>query len=160
MARPKNLAEWHRHVPTYYTFDDHELLNDVFGCGEEGYRNRRAVIRDIATKGWYDYLGWANFTATKQGIHFGKGKMTKGSDIIVDKSADFTKIDLSQAANLHVHWNTPNAAVKDIPEGDTEGGDPNANVYSIVKVLDKHRIQVSPAAVETKTSSYSIGRRS
>ncbi|MCH2204606.1 MAG: metallophosphoesterase family protein [Lentisphaerales bacterium] len=160
MSRPKNLAEWHRHVPTYYTFDDHELLNDVFGCGEEGYRNRRAVIRDIATEGWYDYLGWANFTETQQGIHFGKGQMTKGSDIIVDKSADFTKIDLDQAANLHVHWNTPNAAVKDIPQGDTEGGDPNANVYSIVEVLDKHRIQVSPAAAETKTSSYSIGRRS
>ena len=160
MSRPKNLAAWHRFVPTYYTFDDHELLNDVFGCNEEGYRNRRAVFRDIGTQGWYDYLGWSNFTATDQDIRFGKAEMTKGSDILVDKTADFTKIDLNQAANLHVHWGTANAGVKDIPEGDTEGGDPNANIYTIKKIIDKHRIQVSPAAAATKTSSYSIGRRS
>lgn len=160
LSRAKNLAEWHRHVPSYYTFDDHELLNDVFGCGEEGYRNRRAVFRDIGTQGWYDYLGWSNFTATTQGVHFGKAQMTRGSNIIVDKNADFTKLDLNQAANLHVHWGTANAGVKDIPEGDTEGGDPNANVYTIKKVIDKHRIQVSPAAAATKSSSYSIGRKS
>lgn len=160
MSRPKNLAEWHRYVPTYYTFDDHELLNDVFACNSEGYRNRRAVFRDIGTQGWYDYLGWSNFTETEQNIHFGKGEFTKGSDIIVNKNADFTKLDLSQAANLHVHWGTANAGVKDIPEGDDEGGDPNANIYTIKKIIDKHRIQVSPAAAATKTSSYSIGRRS
>ena len=32
-----NLAEWHRHVPSYYTFDDHEILNDVFGSGTAGW---------------------------------------------------------------------------------------------------------------------------
>ena len=36
LARPKNLAEWHRHVPSFFTFDDHEIVNDVYGSGEVG----------------------------------------------------------------------------------------------------------------------------
>jgi len=160
LARAKNLAAWHRHVPTYYTFDDHELLNDVFGSGTAGYRNRRAVFRDPAVKAWFDYLGWANPVETKQPIHFGRAKLEAGSDILVDASADFTKIDLAKAANLHVLWGTPDAGVKDIPAGDTEGGDPNANVYDIVHVIDKHRLRISPAAAATRESSYTIGRRS
>ena len=160
MARAKNLAEWHRHIPTYYTFDDHELLNDVFGSGTAGYRNRRSVFRDIAIEGWYDYLGWSNPTKYKQPIHFGTAQMKAGSDVLYDPNADFTKIDFNKSANLHVHWGTADAGVKDIEAGDTEGGDPNANNYDIVQVIDKHRLKVNPKAVETKTSAYSIGRRS
>ncbi len=50
------------HVPTYFTADDHELINDIYGPGETGYVNRRAVFRDIATQAWFDYLAWANPT--------------------------------------------------------------------------------------------------
>ncbi|MEM7233420.1 MAG: alkaline phosphatase D family protein [Planctomycetota bacterium] len=160
LARAANLSEWHRHVPSYFTFDDHEILNDVFGSGTAGYRNRRAVFRDIALEAWYDYLGWANPVELEQDIHFGRAKLTKGSDVLVDESADFTKIDLSKAANLHVHWGTKTAGVKDIDEGDTEGGDPNANVYDIVEVIDAHHVRVSPRASATGESSYSIGRQS
>jgi len=159
-ARPANLATWHRHVPTYYTFDDHELVNDIFGSGTAGYRNRRAVFRDPPIRAWFDYLGWANPTAYTQPIHFGRASMTKGSDVLVDDEADFTKIDLNKAANLHVHWGTANAGVQDIPEGDVEGGDPNANVYDIVEIIDKHRVRVRPVAAATRESAYSIGRRS
>jgi hypothetical protein len=43
---------------------------------------------------------------------------------------------------------------------DGVGGDPNAGVYAIVKVLDKHRLQITPAAKTDGQVSYSIGRPS
>jgi alkaline phosphatase D len=160
MKRAPNVMEWHRNLPSYFTFDDHELVNDIIGTGTAGYRSRRAVFRDIGIQGWYDYLGWSNPVANKQGIHFGKAQLKSGSDIIVDKSADFTKIDMTQASNLHVHWGTKDAGMMDSETGDKEGGDPNSKVYDIVKVIDKHTIQVSPSASETRQSHYSIGRYS
>ncbi len=159
-TRGKNLAEWHRHVPSWYTFDDHELLNDLYGSGTTGFRHRRAVFRDIGVRAWFDYLGWANPMTHKQPIHFGRAKLKAGSDILTDPSADFTKIDMNQAANLHVHWGTPDAGVMKIEKGDLEGGDPNAKVYEISEVLGPHKLRIKPKAVATTTSGYSIGRRS
>ncbi|MCM8537694.1 MAG: alkaline phosphatase D family protein [Lentisphaeraceae bacterium] len=160
IARAPNLMEWHRNTPAFFTFDDHELVNDIIGAGTEGYRSRRAVFRDIGVQGWYDYLGWANPTATQQKIHFGKAKLNANSDILFDPEADFTKIDLEQASNLHIHWGDKDAGNMDGDNGDFKGGDPNARVYSIVKVLDKHRVQISPPAQATGTAGYSIGRYS
>jgi alkaline phosphatase D len=163
MDRGVNLAEWHRSVPSYFTFDDHEIINDVFATAEVGYRSRRTVFRDIATRGWYDYLGWANPTRHKQGIHFGQAQLRSGDNVLVDETADFTKFDFNQAATLHVHWGTPDAGVMNLPGGkkdDFEGGDPNSRVYKVVKVIDKHRLEISPAPTHTGKSAYSIGRRS
>jgi len=151
LQRARNLAEWHRHVPSYYTFDDHEILNDVFGTGTAGYRNRRAVFRDVAVQAWFDYLGWSNPVRYRQPIHFGRGTFEAGGDILIDPD---------QMGNLHVHWGTPDAGVKDIPSGDIEGGDPNAGVYDVVEVLDNHRLRIRPAARANGAASYSIGRRS
>jgi len=160
MARPANLQRWHRHVPTYYTFDDHELINDIYGSGTAGYHDRRAVFRDQPIRAWNDYLGWANPTAHNQPVHFGRANLKAGSDILTDSSADFAAIDFKQAANLHVHWGTPDAGVQDIEAGDKEGGDLNSMPYDIVEVIDKHRLRISPAAKATRESGYSIGRRS
>ena len=55
-----NLSEWHREVPSYYTFDDHEILNDIYGTATPGYKHRRTVFRDIGVEAWYHYLGWSN----------------------------------------------------------------------------------------------------
>jgi len=169
MARASNLMEWHRHVPTYYTFDDHELLNDIYASAEPGFRNRRAVFRDIGVQGWFDYLGWSNPLVTTQGVHFGTAALEKGSNILTDPNADFTKINFAEAGTLHVHWGTADFAVKDLPvppsspddyDPDYNGGDPNARVYRIVKVLDKNRLQLSHKAAATRASHYSIGRHS
>ena len=160
MKRAPNLMEWHRNLPSYFTFDDHELLNDIIGTSTVGYRDRRAVFRDIGTQGWYDYLGWANPTEHSQGIHFGKTQMKKGSNLLIDKSADFSKIDFSQASNLHIHWSTKDAGLIDSVNGDKEGGDPNAKVYEIVKVINKHTLEINPPLEATKESHYSIGRYS
>ena len=77
LERGRNLSEWHRHVPSFYTADDHELLNDIYGTGEVGYVNRRAVFRDIATRAWFDYLAWANPTEHTASAWFGTGRFKK-----------------------------------------------------------------------------------
>ena len=159
LERGKNLAAWHREIPSFFTFDDHEILNDVWGAGSAGLRDRRAVFRDIGVQAWYDYLGWSNPVDFRQGIVFGKARLQKGSDVLTDPEADFTKLDLKQAANLHVHWGTTTAGVND-NKLDGVGGDPNAGVYDIVAVLDKTRLRIRPAAREDGQPSYSIGRRS
>ncbi len=152
-----NLAAWHRQVPSFFTFDDHEILGDVNGCGEIGFRNKKAVFRDIGVKAWYDYLGWSNEPYHKQETYFGKAGFEANSDILTDSNADFSKINFDQTANLHVHWGGQLAGEKRVPDGP---GDPNAGVYEIVNVLDKHRLRIRPAAKASKQSAYSIGRLS
>ncbi|MGH7960188.1 MAG: alkaline phosphatase D family protein, partial [Opitutaceae bacterium] len=160
LSRGVNLAAWQRHMPTVFTFDDHDLVNDIRGSGTIGFRERRAVFRDIGVRAWQDYVGWANPLATKQDIHFGRATLTKGSDILVDERADFTRLDLKQAANLHVHWGTPSAGEDDMRLDNQPPGNPNAGVFGIVEVLDAHRLRITPAAFAGSTGSYSIGRRS
>lgn len=154
-----NLAQWHRHVPSFFTFDDHEILNDVWGAGTPGLRDRRAVFRDIGVRAWYDYLGWSNPTSYSQKIRFGQTKLTAGNSELFDPTADFSTLDLDQASNLHVHWGTDTAGVND-NDLDGVGGDPNAGVYRIVRVIDANRLEIDPAPPASTAVSYSIGRRS
>ncbi|MCK0190888.1 alkaline phosphatase D family protein [Arenibacter sp. F20364] len=160
LDRAENLAEWHRHVPSYFTFDDHELINDIWGAGTAGRRDRRTVFRDIGTAAWYDYLGWANPTEFDQDIHFGKGKFRKGSDILTDPNVDFTILDLKQMGNLHVLWGTPTAGVDEIALDSVDDGNPNSKVYDIVEIINKHKLRISPAAVANGSGDYSIARKS
>ena len=159
LERGKNLAAWHREIPSFFTYDDHEILNDVYGTGEVGLRDRRAVFRDIAVQAWYDYLGWSNPVAHRQGIYFGRAELRAGSDILTDRGADFHSLDLDQANNLHVHWGGTTAGADD-PALDGVGGDPNAGVYDIVEVVDQHRLRIRPPAKQDGHATYSIGRRS
>jgi len=158
LHRAPNLSEWHREVPSFFTLDDHEILNDIYGTGTAGTRHRRTVFRDIGVKAWRQYLGWSNPVLFAQPIHFGRTSYKAGSDVLEDRDADFTRIDLNQAANLHVHWGTPTAGVNDIAL-DTQEGDPNAGVYDIVEILDKTRLRIRPPFKADGEQSYSIGRR-
>ena len=132
LDKAANLSEWHRHVPSYFTFDDHELINDLWGAGSAGRRDRRTVFRDIGTTAFYDYLGWANPVSFTQDIHFGRAKFKKGSDILNDKRTDFTKLDFNQMGNLHVHWGTPTAGVDDIALDSINDGNPNSMSQLII----------------------------
>lgn len=158
LTRGRNLSEWHRHVPTFYTADDHELLNDIYGTAERGYSNRRALIRDTGMQAWFDYLAWANPVEHPAEAWFGRSKLKAGSDILVDPDADFTKLDLGAMANLHVHWGTETAGVMKV-ELDKGEHDPNAAVYDILEVLGPHKLRIAPAAKADTDSVYSIGRR-
>jgi phosphodiesterase/alkaline phosphatase D-like protein len=155
----ENLCRWHREIPSFFTYDDHEILNDVWGAGTPGLRDRRAVFRDIGVRAWYDYLGWSNPTQFEQPIHFGEARLAAGSDVLTDSDADFTKLDLGQASNLHVHWGTATSGVNDNAL-DGVGGEPNAGVYEIVKIMDRSHLQIRPEARKSGEASYSIGRRS
>ncbi len=160
LSRGVELAKWHRHVPSYFTFDDHELVNDIWGSGEAGKRHRRTVFRDIGTRAWHDYLGWANPMEYKHPIHFGKAAMKAGSDLLVDTDADFDKLPLAEMLNLHVHWGTPEAGVNDM-KYDNDEGNKNSYVYDIVEVVDRHTLRLHmPAKIDDDSLSYSIGRRS
>lgn len=160
LDRGNALADWHRNMPSMFTFDDHELVNDIWGSAETGKRHRRTVFRDIGTYAWFDYLGWANPMEHKHPIHFGKGAMKAGSDILTDSSADFTSLPLNEMLNLHVHWGTPEAGVNDMAY-DNDEGNKNSYVYDIVEVVDKNRLRLHmPAKVDDDKISYSIGRRS
>ena len=160
LRRGAALSKWHRNVPSFFTFDDHELVNDIWGSSEAGKRHRRTVFRDIGTHAWYDYLGWANPMVHKTPIHYGRGGMKAGSDLLVDKNVDFTKLPLKEMTNLHVHWGTPEAGANDI-RYDNDAGNKNSYVYDIESVVDKHTLKLHmPAKVDDMELSYSIGRRS
>lgn len=158
LSRGKPLAQWHANTPYFFTLDDHEILNDIWGAGSPGLRDRRAVFRDIGVAAWYDYLAWANPTAFSQDAYFGRAKLAKGSDVLFDERADFTKLDWDQLSNLHVHWGEPTAGVND-NDLDLVGGIANAGTYRVDKVIDKTHLKIFPAAREDDVVSYSIGRR-
>ena len=157
LERGANLATWHRFVPSYYTPDDHELLNDIVATGEVGHRDRRTVFRDIGMRAWFDYLTGSQPVANPQASLFGKAQLQAGSDVLTDPTADFTRLDLKQTNNLHVHWGGQYAGVDTGRYADREG-DPNAGVYEVVQVLDKNRLKIRPAPKASLASVYSIGR--
>ena len=135
LSRGKPLADWHKVIPSFYTFDDHEIVNDVYGSGEVGRVDRRAVFRDVGVKAWYDYLGWSNPIEHTQPILFGKAQFEAGGDVLTDNSADFSALDLDQAGTLHVHWGTPTAGEM-LGVSDSEGGDPNASTKAATKAWE------------------------
>ena len=153
------LADWHRYVPSYFTFDDHEIVNDVYGSGEVGRVDRRAVFRDIGLQGWYDYLGWSNELPEDRQIVFGKARFEKGSDVMVAPEANFTSLKPGEIPTLNVHWGTPDAGVMKGAD-DEKGGNPNAGVYEVLEVLSVDRLRIRPAAKADGEASFSIGKRS
>jgi len=159
LNRGHNLSLWHRVVPSFFTMDDHEILDNTYGTGEIGRSNRKTVFRDVAVQAWHNYLAWSNPTHFTQGIIFGKAKLKGGSHVLEDKNADFTKLDLSQSATLHVHWGGPYDGARRAPRG-TKPGNPNSGVYEIVEVIDAHHLRINPPAKKKGNPSYSIGRRS
>lgn len=156
--RGPHLRKWHANVPSFFTVDDHELVNDIYGCATAGFKNRRAVFRDPAMRAWFDYLAWSNPVEHDRVAHFGRGVLEAGSDVLVDSRTNFTKLPIREMATLHVHFGGNLAGVQ-APEPDPKLGDPNHGVYEIVEVLGPHRLRISPAPEKSSASVYSIGRR-
>jgi alkaline phosphatase D len=158
LDRGANLAAWHRNMPSYFTFDDHEILNDIFGAGEIGYVDRRAVFRDTGVQAWNDYLAWANPKAHTAAARFGRASFAAGSDVLFDPEADFSTLNLADHGTLHVHWGKPTDGVVSA-ELDASPGNPNAGVYGVEEVIDRHRLRIRPAARADGAGTYSMGRR-
>lgn len=154
LERGQTLSAWHRNMPGYFTPDDHEILNDVFGTATAGIRTREATFRDIAVQAWYDYIAGSNPTATRTPTHFGYAEL-KG-DILQDSAADFSKLNFRELSNLHIHWGGQQAGLE--PNKKVPPGHPDSGVYSIVEVVDKQRLRISPPTKSSERCSYSIGR--
>jgi alkaline phosphatase D len=156
--RSPNLRAFHRNIPAFWVFDDHEIFNDVYGTGSPGHRNRKTVYRDIGVQGWHDYVGWSNpLPAGQQRIHFGRANLIAGSGVLEDSNADFTALDLEQAGTLHVHWGTEEAQPRSWNDPE-DNGHPAAGVYAIEEVLGPHRLRISPAPkADARDAGYSIG---
>ena len=159
LNRGQAMTEWHRYVPSFYTIDDHEIYDGIYGAGQVGRVDHRALYRDPAVQAWHDYLAWSNHSDFTQAATFGNAKLKAGSDILTDKETDFTKIDLSQSTTLDIKWGGPYDGIRKIPVG-TKPGDPNSGVYKIVDVIDAHHLRIYPSAKKSGNSLYSIGRRS
>jgi alkaline phosphatase D len=163
LERGKALAAYHRNMPVFFTFDDHEILDNIDGTSAVGRRNRRAVFRDIGAEAWYDYVGWANPIAPGK-ISFGQTQLKAGSDLLTDPQADFSTLasDFGEPGELHVNWGGVAAGVPERELDNLPGveGDPNANVYQILERLDAHRLRVRPAAKADGLATYSIARKS
>ncbi len=157
LERGADMAAWHREVPAFFVFDDHEILGDVNGAGTVGLRSRRAAFRDIGVQAWYDYLGWSNPVDHRQPIHFGKARLEAGSSVLHDDAGGLSNMDLDSAGTLTVHWGEPDAGVN-LKELDDRGGDANAGVYEVAEILGDNRLSIRPPARATGVSSYSIGR--
>lgn len=157
----ENLRNFYREVPGFVTLDDHEILNDVVGSGEEGYRldargkpfqadlkadsvsnmTERAVFRDPAEAAWQDYVGWSNPDVANPDLPwFGNTRLAAGSNVLNDPQADFRKLKIGDAENLHVLW-----------------GFGNTGVYKIKRVIDAHRLEIEPALTVSEQARYSIG---
>ena len=89
--------------------------------------------------------------------------MTAGSDVLVDESADFTKLDLDQTTTTCTSTGTRRTAgVNDNELDDIDDGDLNSQVYRIEEgARPEPASKCWPAAKEgRRRSSYSIGKRS
>jgi len=161
LERGKALAAWHRNVPSLFTFDDHEIIDNVEGTANVGRRDRKAVFRDIGVQAWYDYLGWSNPVAPGE-IRMGRAQLTAGSDILVDPDADFVArpVVIKEPGSLHVHWGGPLAGVpgREFTDAPEVQGHPSAGVYEVVETLDAHRLRIRPAPPAGGAVTYSLGR--
>jgi alkaline phosphatase D len=160
LERSAALAHWHRHIPNFAMYDDHEILNDIDGTGVPGYRSRPAVFRDIGVRAWEDYLGWANPASWPERIRFGRATLRAGNTQLEDLAADFSGLDLTSGNTLLVHWGLPSDGLFDGRLDLADGGVPNSRVYGVTGIIDQHHLRISPAPVADQTAAaYSIGAR-
>ena len=152
MDRSPGMARFQRSVPWMYMYDDHEVGDNLFGAGQVGFKRKgsRHINRDIQLKAWHDYAGWTNPDSPHRGpLVFGTATVKKGGDIIESKDIDFSALKPDQVSTILVgkkgrKTNAPSASN-------------NAGTYGLVKVLDKHRIQVTPAFAQDEAIGFSIG---
>jgi len=144
LSSSKDLAAWHREIPSFFIYDDHEILNDITGTGTIGLKNNEmTVFRDIGVRAWYDYIGWSNPISFKQKNHFGRAQLQIDNDVLVDNEADFTSLNLDEMSTLLVHWEAK-----------------NNGVYGVTEVLGENKIRITPKPTTSEKVVYSIGRRS
>ncbi|MFV1965620.1 MAG: alkaline phosphatase D family protein [Pirellulaceae bacterium] len=152
MDRSRGMNRFMRHTPWLQMFDDHEVHDNLFGAGQVGFRKLRSrhINRDRQLSVWNEYAGWANPDTPQRGpLVFGSATVRQGSDIIETADVNCTTLDPRQVSTILVG--------KKDRKTDAPASSRNAGTYGLVKVLDAHRIQVTPEFVEDETVDFSIG---
>ncbi len=158
LRRGRSWSRLLRNVPTLFTYDDHEIGWDIHGCGEVGLGPGKWLIRDIGTSVWSEYCGWSNYVPVQRGrVRFGRAQLTAGSRQLVDTDADFSQLDLSTVSTLHVSPYTPSMRETSLVHRPADQAGPNAGVYGISGVIDRHTLQLDRPARSDQTVGYSIG---
>ncbi len=154
LGRSPALNRFFRDVPMFTMFNDHEMTDNIDGAGEVGLGAGNYLVRDPAMEVWQSYAGWVNDKTTQRGsLRFGNAELEQGSNILNDSEADFSTLDLDQVSTLHIGSFYKGA----FKPGPTDLSGKNAGVYRVEKVLDEHRLQISPKLKETNKAPYSIG---
>jgi len=155
LNRGQSLNRYLRDVPMMTLFNDHEVTDNIDGAGEPGLKNGNYLVRDPALEVWQYYANWANDSAPHRGnLRFGNAKLESGSNILYDPDADFSDLNLAQVSTLHIGPFYKGGSEK-LPL--SERGGRNAGVYQVEKIIDRHRLQISPPLEEANTGPYSIG---
>jgi len=152
-SRGQSFTKLFRRVPSLFTFDDHDVGWDIHGCGQVGLGEGRHLIRDIGLRGYEEYLSWANYPGPQRGrIRLGEGRVEAGGKILLDPDADFSTLDPATVSTIHLGAYTRGSDLK------RQGNAPeSAGVYGLTKVIDKTRLEFTPAAPASETLRYSIG---
>lgn len=148
--RGRGLSRLMRNVPMLFTFDDHDIGNDIHGSGAPGMGKGAHLYRDPALRVYREYCGWANYPNPAYApLRFGKASFSEKRDILVDPDADFSSLDPATVSTIHLG---PSC------RGGPATASPNAGVYELVEVLDEHRLRIAPpvSSVEDEVE-YSIG---
>lgn len=152
-SRGRSFSNLFRSTPAVFTFDDHDVGWDIHGCGQIGLREGPHLIRDVGLTAYQEYLSWANYEGSQTArIRLATAQVEAGRSILYDAAADFRTLNPDQVSTIHLGTYTRGAASlrrKNAPK--------NAGVYGLEKVLDEHRLQITPAARANETLSYSIG---
>jgi alkaline phosphatase D len=163
LTRGRNMANWFRYVPSLFTYDDHEVNSNLDGAGEVGLGAGDYLKRDPALRVWQNYAEWANADSPYRApIRMGRAKLEKGGDVLYDPNADFSTLRADQVSTIHIG---PYIEVLPKKSGRTRqrhnapetSGGPNAGVYGLVEVIDKHRLRVTPEFKADFEADYSIG---
>ncbi len=154
LNRGRSLNRFLRHVPMFTMFNDHEMTDNIDGAGEVGLGDGNYLVRDPAMEVWEYYANWANDIAPQNApVRFGTAEATKGANVLHDPAADFTSLSVDHISTLHI-----GAFYKGSKKpARTERGGANAGVYRVEKILDAHRLQVSPKLRASGNAPYSIG---
>ena len=152
MDRSAGMNRVMRHTPWLMMFDDHEVHDNLFGAGQVGFKkkNSRHINRDKQIKVWQEYAGWANPETPQRGkLIFGTATVKKDANIIETHDLDFTTLDPKQISTILVGKTGRPTDARSVGE--------NAGTYGLVKVLDKHRLQVTPKFAEDEIVDFTIG---
>ena len=151
LDRSREMSRLQGHVPWLFMFDDHEVNDNLFGAGQVGFKRRssRHTNRDTQLNVWYEYAGWANDPAPQRGPMLqGRATVKNGSSVLECTTMDFSQLTPEQVSTILVRKSD-----KTNGKGDAK----NAGTYGLAKVVNKHRIEVTPAFVADEDVVFTVG---